>query len=110
MNMVSRDSSGSWVWAKGGRGKKELPWPFAGGVGVFSHEGFGHMRVATSTRKVIGMLFFLFGKMGLKTCFEGARESDDTVLFAFSVMDRDCSLAKINVFDAQAQGLHKSEA
>jgi len=71
VNVVSGDPASFRVRTKRRRWKEKLPGPFAGGVGVFSHEGF-----------------------------EGARQGDDSVFRAFDVVDDDCSLTEIDVFDA----------
>ena len=55
MKMVSGNPAGSGVRAKGRGGEEKLPGPFAGGVGVFSREGFGHVGVAASAREVVGV-------------------------------------------------------
>lgn len=110
MDVVTGDSAGSRVRAKGCGREEELPRPLAGGAGVFSQEGFGHVDVAASACEVIGVFLAFFGEVFFQAGFEGSRERNDPVFRAFSVVDDDGAMAEVDVFDAQPEGFHKAEA
>jgi len=64
VNVVSGDPASFRVRTKRRRWKEKLPGPFAGGVGVFSHEGFGHVNVtaAASHKAKTGAIHELGGE------------------------------------------------
>ena len=72
MKMVSGNPAGSRVRTKCCGGEEKLPWPFAGGVGVFSHEGFGQVGVTASAREVCGVFLAFFGEVVFQPGFQGA--------------------------------------
>ena len=91
-------------------GEDELPYPFFVSGGVFFVEGEGHLNGTQST----GEVFFMNG-LGLDEVFahggdDAIGEHGDAVVSAFSIVDNDAMIFKIDIFDAQAQTFHEAQS
>lgn len=83
-----------------------MPGPLSRGVGVFSCEGFGDMGFACSGGEILLMPDSEGSEVLAEGWFESSRESDDAVFGSLAVVDGNGALAEIEIFDAEAHGLH----
>lgn len=87
-----------------------MPDEFAGGVWVFTGEGVGKPDFAESVCEV-GLVDALDGSdLALEVGDEGVGEEGDAVVFAFAVADDDLVVAKVYVFDAEADAFHEAQS
>jgi hypothetical protein len=91
---------------KRGGGEKILPCPFASGIGPLAQQRFRHVDIARTDCEILEVLFMGGCEVLFERLFQGLWQSDDTVFPAFTIMDRDGALTKIEVFDAEAEGFH----
>jgi len=103
--VVAHGFAGGGVHREGDGGEEVLPGKFFGSVGVFPDQGVGQVDFAAAFSEILlmdeGDDFDLF----LEGWYEGIRQDGDAVVFPFSIADEDGVVAKINVFDAQAETL-----
>ncbi len=108
--VVAHGFGGGGVHREGDGGEEVLPGKFLGSVGVFPGQGIGQVDFAESVCEV-GLVDTLDDlDLGLEGRDEGIREDGDAVVFAFAIADEDGVVAKINVFDAQAETFHEAQA
>nr|WP_288090700.1 hypothetical protein [Roseiflexus sp.] len=110
VGVVAHDPAGLRVFGEAACGKEVLPDEFAGGVRVFAGEGVGEVDFAESVAEV-GLVDALDGlDLTLEVGDEGVGEDGDAVVFAFAVADDDLVVAKVDVFDAQAEAFHQAQS
>ena len=93
-----------------GGGEDVLPAPFGGGVWILFGQGVGEVDAAY----VVGAVFFELdldlAEMALERVVEAIGEHGGAVLAAFAVAHDDASAAKVQAFDAEAEGFGEAEA
>lgn len=92
------------------RGKDKLPYPLFVGGRVFFVESEGHLNGAKASGQVFLVNGFCTGEVLAHGRNDAIGEHGDAVVSAFSVVDNDAVILKVNVFDAEAQALHEAES
>lgn len=91
-------------------GEDELPNPFFVGGGVFFVEGEGHLNGAEAGGEVFFVDGFCLGEVFAHGGDDAVGEHGDAVVAAFSVVDDDAVVFKVDVFDAEPQTFHEAES
>lgn len=91
-------------------GEDVLPGPGAGGARIFSAESEGKMDGPAAAGEVVLMKFADAGEVGLERLFEPGGQEGDALAHAFAFADADLVVAKIDVFNAKAEGFQETQA
>ncbi len=92
------------------RGKDELPYPLLVGRGIFFIESEGHLNGTKASGQVFLVGGFCLGEVLTYRRNDAVGEHGDAVVAAFSIIDNDAVIFKINILDAEAQTFHEAEA
>lgn len=95
MEVVTGDSSGSGMRAKGGGGKEVLSAPLPWRVGILAGQGCGHVHPTGTDGQVPHVLFADLVKMLAQAVFQSHGQRNNAVLAALAIVDGDGSLVKV---------------
>ena len=110
MNMMAAGDPCFSFGVKCWRGKNELPYPLFVGGGVFFIESEGHLNRAKTSGQVFLVDGFCLGEVFAHRRNDAVWEHGDAIVSAFSIVDKDAMIFKVNVLDAKAQTFHEAES
>ncbi len=108
--MMPPDDAGQWIGGDIPGGKKILPAPFPGGIGIFPFQGVGQIDGSMSGGQILIVENSYLFQMVLQERNQTSRKRGKAVLVPFAGAHSHLSHLKVQVFDPQPDGFQDSQS